>query len=307
MPKLNEEKIKWIIRRKKKRELTTQDIASIQNVTTRRVKQLWQEYKQTGEVPQLKRPGRPVKPIREEEVEMVLEAHSKHKVGACILEALIMKEYGRRIPHNRIHKILKLCGRAKNEPRKQRRRKWIRYERSHSMSLWHTDWCWVPSLGKWLIAYEDDASRLITGYGTFTRATSDNAIQVYRQAAHRYGDPDELLTDRGTQFYADAGEKKARGLSSFEQFLIRRGVHQIVGRVNHPQTNGKIERFYGTVADKLPDFDDDLDRLVEWHNDSKPHMSLRWRRLETPNKAFWVRLPPERVFAAIGDWFWENG
>lgn len=29
---------------------------------------------------------------------------------------------------------------ALREPRKQRKRKWVKYERRHSMILWHTDW-----------------------------------------------------------------------------------------------------------------------------------------------------------------------
>ncbi len=36
--------------------------------------------------------------------------------------------------------------------------------------------------GKWIIAYLDDASRLITGYGVFDEATSENAIKVLKEA-----------------------------------------------------------------------------------------------------------------------------
>ncbi len=54
----------------------------------------------------------------------------------------------------------------------------------------------------------DDASRLITGYGVFDEATSENAIKVIKEAMNNYGKPESILTDRGTQFYASAGEKK---------------------------------------------------------------------------------------------------
>ncbi len=64
---------------------------------------------------------------------------------------------------------------------------------------------------------------------------------------------ESILTDRGTQFYA-CKERKAE-VSKFEKFLAENGIKHIVGRVNHPQTNGKIERFYGTLEAKIGYFD----------------------------------------------------
>ena len=84
------------------------------------------------------------------------------------------------------------------------------------MELWHTDWFFYNG---WIIAYLDDASRLITGYGVFDEATSENAIKVIKEAMNKYGKPESILTDRGTQFYASAGEKKAKGISRFEKLL----------------------------------------------------------------------------------------
>ena len=71
---------------------------------------------------------------------------------------------------------------ASNDTNKQRKRKWVKYERRHSMSLWHTDWYLIEDdrwSGKWLIAYLDDASRFIVGYGIFDEATTENAIYLY--------------------------------------------------------------------------------------------------------------------------------
>ena len=55
-----------------------------------------------------------------------------------------------------------------SEPKKWHRKKWIRYEREHSNSLWHVDWHEIKDprwKGLWLIVYEDDSSRFIIGYG----------------------------------------------------------------------------------------------------------------------------------------------
>jgi hypothetical protein len=58
------------------------------------------------------------------------------------------------------------------------------------MELWHTDWFFYN--GKWIIAYLDDASRLIVGYGVFDEATTDNALQVLKEAMDNYGKPESF-------------------------------------------------------------------------------------------------------------------
>lgn len=45
-----------------------------------------------------------------------------------MLEVILEKRYGIKIPHNRIHKILKDNKLASNDTNKQRRRKWVKYE-----------------------------------------------------------------------------------------------------------------------------------------------------------------------------------
>jgi len=46
----------------------------------------------------------------------------------------------------------------------------------------------------------DDASRFITCYGVFDSATTENTIKVLEKEFKKYGIPDEILTDHGTQF-----------------------------------------------------------------------------------------------------------
>ena len=147
-----------------------------------------------------------------------------------------------------------------------------------------------------MIAYLDDASRKIMAYGIYEHPNTRGAIEVYLKAASKYGDPDAVLTDRDPTFYATGSNKKKKGTSTFERFLIERGVKHIVGRVNHPQTNGKIERFYGTLEQKLPLFNNNIHELIHWYNNTKYHMSLEFNGFyETPNQAFQRKLPPEKI------------
>ena len=53
-----------------------------------------------------------------------------------------------------------------------------------------------------------------------------------------------------------------------------------------------MERFFRTVKDKLGEFDGDIDQLMEWYNEVRPHMSLNLEVVETPHQAF-VRKMPE--------------
>ena len=159
------------------------------------------------------------------------------------------------------------------------------------MSLWHMDWKQL-STGEWFLAIMDDASRFIVAYGVFTEATTENTLTVLKQAIAQYGCPDEILTDRGTQFYASEGERKEKGVSQFEQYLADNEIKHILCRVNHPQTNGKLERIYGVYEQKRHQFRS-IDEYVHWHNEIKPHLSLNIEALETPIQAFHRKQPPK--------------
>jgi len=291
MAKLDDRKIRWIIH-EKMRGRGTGELALIQRITPRRVKQLWQDYKRNGTIPVLKKPGRPRgASVHLHEAALVLKVYDELKVNALTLERVLRNVYGIKLPHNRIHMILKETGRALPESSKQKRRKWVRYEREHSMSLWHADWKQLDT-GEWWIAYLDDASRLATGYGVFQEATAENTKLVLEQAIAKYGCPREILTDRGSQFYASEGERKEKGVSQFEQYLADHGIKHILCRVNHPQTNGKLERFYGVYDQKKHQFKS-IDEYVHWHNEVKPHLSLNIETLETPIQAFHRKQPPK--------------
>jgi len=298
MAKLNDRKIRWIIR-EKLRGKRTGEIALIQGITPRRVKQLWQAYRREGAIPTLKKPGRPgMAALSQKEIALILEAYDRFRVNALTLEGILKHNYGRRMPHNRIHEVLRETGRALPQPNKQKRRKWVRYEREHSMSLWHTDWEPLPDGAGWWIAYLDDASRLVTGYGVFQEATAGNAIQVLEQAIARYGCPKEILTDRGSQFYASEGERREKGVSRFEAFLAEKGIRHVLCGVGHPQTNGKLERFYGVYKQKKHQFKD-IAEYVQWQNEVKPHLSLEFENLETPIQAFHRKKPPQQTTAPV--------
>ncbi|MEM2870642.1 MAG: DDE-type integrase/transposase/recombinase [Thermoplasmata archaeon] len=90
-------------------------------------------------------------------------------------------------------------GRVKAMPSKQRRKRWVRFERRHSNSLWQMDYTQL-SPGEWLLVILDDASRLIVGYAQVPAPTAMVAWETFLRAGERYGFPRQLLTDHGSQF-----------------------------------------------------------------------------------------------------------
>ena len=122
---------------------------------------------------------------------------------------------------------------------------------------------------------------------------------MLKRAIAKYGCPREILTDRGTQFYASEGERKEKGISQFEAYLAEKGISHILCRVNHPQTNGKLERFYGVYDEKRRQFKS-IEEYVNWQNEVKPHLSLDFENLETPIQAFHRKKPLEQADAPVG-------
>jgi len=88
MRKLNERKIRWIIREIEKGR-RIKEVAEIQGITRVRVWQLYREYMSRGEIPELKKSGRKRVEISKEEREFVIEQHKLHRVGPVALEKKI--------------------------------------------------------------------------------------------------------------------------------------------------------------------------------------------------------------------------
>jgi putative transposase len=283
MRKLNQQKIRWIINQIDKGKKSTYRIAKTQQITPRWARELHHRFHKTYRYPYPKKSGRKPRPISEEEKKTVLEIRKHHPLSAVTLEK-ILHEQGIHIGHNRIHKILKQEGLAKDEPHKQRRRKWVRYERRYSNSLWHADW--FEQTQEQIILFEDDASRFITGYGIFSNANMENSKNVLNQAINSYGIPKQMMTDHGTQFTSLPRETCPDPQQNmFQQLLKRYGILHIKARVKHPQSNGKVERAGQTIQQLKKHFSNWED-TVYYYNFERPHSSLENGHLRTPYQAF---------------------
>lgn len=268
MKKLNKKKIKWIVKEVERRELGVWTIAQTQNITKQHAYRVVKKYK--NKEPMLFKPGRKPKQITDEERNIVIQTYNEIRASATMIEQYL-DEKGIHIGHNRIHKILLEAKLAKEEHRKKNRRKWVRYERKHSNSLWHTDWFEYKS--KQCIIFIDDASRFIVSHGEFDNANTNNSLKVFNKGL-KYGIPKQVMSDHGTQFE-----------NQFMESLKAIGSKHIKARVKHPQSNGKAERAIRTIK-KLWNELGSFDLAVKHYNYKKPHMSLTNGNLRTPYQAF---------------------
>lgn len=304
MRKLSNKKIQQIIKMKLLEKSNTH-IARHFGVTPRRVQQIFKFYWKTGASPKLRKPGKKRTDPSEDDVRIVREAYMEIHCGARMLEKYIERKRQIHIPHNKIHRILMSSGYAKEEQAKKKQRKWVRYERKHSLSLLHTDW-YECACGKKLISFEDDASRAVLAAGEFDEATDDNTVKVLKhaiKAAKPYGSIIQILSDNGSQFCSPAGPKGVEGTTEYQRLLKKHKIQQVRTRNHHPQTNGKLERFHGTYAVHRHRFKT-LEAFVKWYNEVKPHMSLDFDMAETPSEAFMRKMRTEYLIGMCSRLGW---
>lgn len=278
--KLTKGKLLETIRRKNE-GWTTYQARKIAGVSVRRVNQVWGEYLRTGEAPEIGvRNGRPSKPVEAWECDLVKGAYEQYRVSADALERLIDRDFGRHIGHNRIHRIMLQLGLAKAKRIKDvRKRKWVRYERRHSLTAVHIDWHQRPNDGILVFAVIDDASRKILVVLEGERPTTEASIKGM-ELALQHGTIQQVISDHGAQFISNTG-----GDSQFREWLEKHNIKHILCRIKHPQSNGKVEKWFNTYENHRDAFST-LEEFIRWYNDIRPHRSLNWDLLETPNQAF---------------------
>ena len=155
------------------------------------------------------------------------------------------------------------------------------FERARPNQLWQTD-LFTFMLKRqnrrvYLVAFMDDHSRFITGYGLHASQSALLVIEVLRAAMAAYGVPAEILTDNGSQYIT------WRGKSQFTRELEKRGIQQIVAKPRRPQTLGKIERFWGSlwrecvetsVFVDLADARQRIGLFIDHYNLQRPHQGI---------------------------------
>lgn len=162
-------------------------------------------------------------------------------------------------------------------PKKQRPRKWVRYELPNPNDLWHTDWTYDPFTGKQLSVYIDDRTRLITSFWLFKGATAKNSIALLYGGIVDYSKPKAVMTDHGSQYYANHPGAKQEN-TKFRLAIDPLGIKHCLARVNRPQTNSKVERFFLSYKTEfITGTFTNVKDYMRHYNEERPHMSLLYK------------------------------
>ena len=205
--------------------------------------------------------------------------------GARTIQDVLVKAGYMNVPCAKtVNNILKRHGCIAPEE-SQKRKPFIRFEKELCNQMWQADFKgefrMIDNNYCYPLDILDDHSRFAIKVEP-RLSTANVVIPVFTEAFREFGLPNSILTDNGAQF---AGFKK--GYTKFERWLMDLDIQPIHGRIKHPQTQGKIERFHRTMKQELlkhtpiSDIDDAAIKLAAWkdkYNNIRPHEALGMKR-----------------------------
>jgi transposase InsO family protein len=181
-----------------------------------------------------------------------------------------------------IRRILLAAGLVTPEPKKRPKSSYRRFEADQPNECWQSDfthWQLTDGSGVEIINWLDDHSRYLLAAIVRPRITGEDVVTTFLAAADAHGLPRSTLTDNGSVYTS----RFTGGRNGFEYLLASLGIVQKNGHPNHPQTQGKIERFHQTQkrwlaaqppAATMADLQAQLDRFQRIYNTLRPHRAL---------------------------------
>lgn len=204
--------------------------------------------------------------------------------GAKKLHVVLRQEERVAVPVRTIHRILERRGlirEAVHAPAPGR------FQRSAPNELWQMDTKGkypLPNAECHPLSMVDDHSRYAVGLYALPELTTEQAWPCLVETFRCYGVPQAMLMDRGTLWWT---EHNGWALTRLSVRLIEQGIRLLYGRVCHPQTQGKVERFHRTLGAELRHRGLPA-RWAEWapllaqvrrdYNQRRPHEALGMRR-----------------------------
>jgi transposase InsO family protein len=282
------------------------DVAAQYGVSQSWLYELLARYRAEGEAafePRTRRPRRVANSTPPEVVELIVEY--REKLTATGLDAgpdtigwHLEHHHSVVVSRTTISRYLAKAGLVVPEPKKRPKSSYIRFEATMPNECWQADFTHYrltrpdarPGRDCEILSWLDDCSRYALSVTAHHRVTGPIVLATFRETVAEHGIPASTLTDNGMVFttrLSGGSLNGTRGRNGFEHELRRLGVAQKNGHPNHPQTQGKVERFQQTMKKWLraqpeqPAMIDDLqallDAFTEEYNDHRPHRSLPHR------------------------------
>lgn len=174
---------------------------------------------------------------------------------------------------------------------KPKGRKYKTFCMERSNDMWQIDYVElgrdrVTGAAVSFLSIMDDHSRKVLSANVSTTATTDEVLAIMEETITIYGKPAAILSDHGTQWYSVSG-----GTSRFDVRCEEKGIDHIMGAIRKPTTQGKVERWHGSIRREagLPEcastdqYLELMDKFVCFYNSLRPHHSIG---LKTPDWAY---------------------
>jgi transposase InsO family protein len=194
------------------------------------------------------------------------------------------------------------------DPSKRPKSSYIRFAAEQPNECWQSDFTryqLADGQDTEILTWLDDHSRYALSLTAHHRVTGPAVLLAFRAACEQHGIPAATLTDNGMVFTTRLSGGRG-GRNALEHELRRLGARQKNGKPNHPQTQGKVERFQQTMKNwlraqphqpqTLSDLQGLLDAFAGTYNTRRPHRSLPGRM--TPATAYAARpkaVPGDRT------------
>ena len=234
-----------------------------------------------------KKAGRPKQPINSTFLRKVVQIRYEDDYGSEKIY-VVLKRQGFFVSQRQIQRILDEQGLTEHCEKRRGQRKYVRYQWPISNYMWHVDWSEYEK--EEYVAFIDDRSRKIMAAGIFSNATKENTLFVFYQAVlTNEVSPVKVLSDKGTQFFVNIKNNLGeRVISEFEQELNSLNIELWTSRRNHPQTNGKMEKWFDTMKKRKKKHPEEtLQEFVKWYNEKRIHHALEFR---TPEEVYQENL-----------------
>ena len=178
-----------------------------------------------------------------------------------------------------IRRVLHDAGLIVPEPRKRPRSSYIRFEAAQPNETWQSDfthWRLHDGTDVEILNWLDDHSRYLLSCTAHRPVTGQHVVNTFLSCVDEYGPPASTLTDNGRVYTT----RHAHARNAFEYVLAALNIVQKNGTPNHPQTQGKIERFHQTLkrwltarprARTITELQTQLDAFRLHYNTQRPH------------------------------------
>ena len=250
--------------------------------------------------------SRPKKTDPETEQKIVEYRERYPAIGALKMRTIMINEHHTGLPSVRtFNEIFKRNGLITKEA-SEAARPHQRFEKSFPNEMWQADFKGHFKMENGIRCHPlniiDDHSRMNICCEPLLSETFLEIKPCMERIFREYGLPFSFLCDNGNPW----GTQQSTGFTSFEVWLMELGILTLHGRILHPQTQGKEEKFNGSFTRECLKFHKIKDQADatkifaeyrEFYNNVRPHIALN---LDVPSSRY---RPSDRQYPSqIKEW-----